>query len=104
MTVKNLQERKALKFPGERFELLEGVFSDLAWQMIQFPNAAHDDIIDSLAYHLPLIRRGGVAKKGDLPKNCPAYLERKFYEKQIEKNNHLPRRFRKFINQQMAFS
>ncbi len=104
MALQPYHERGALKFPGERFELLEGVFSDLAWQMIQFPNAAHDDILDSLAYHLPLIRRGGVAKKGDLPRNSPAWLEKKFYEKEIEKNNHLPRRFRKFINQQMAFS
>lgn len=88
-------ERGALKFPGEKFELLKGAFSELAWQMIQFPNASHDDIVDSLAMHLPLIRKGGVVKKADLKINTPAWLERQSYEKEIKYNQGLPRRLRR---------
>jgi predicted phage terminase large subunit-like protein len=90
-------ERGALKFPGKRVELLEGDFSTLAFQMIQFPHSAHDDILDSLAYHLPLIRRGGVVKKNDIPYRSPAWFERKMWEEEIEKNNSLPKRFRRII-------
>ncbi len=59
---------------------------------------------DSLAYHLPLIRRGGLVKKEELTRNTPAWLERKGLEKEFEKNSHLPRRFKRFVNQQLAFS
>ena len=103
MALQPYHERRALKFPGDRFELLEGEFSDLAWQMIQFPNAAHDDILDSLAYHLPLIRPGGLVKKAELPYNSPAYLEKKQWEKDIERNLSLPRRLRGRISD-LAFS
>jgi hypothetical protein len=88
-------ERGALKFPGERFELLKGAFSELAWQMIQFPSAPHDDCVDSLAQHLPLIRKGGLVKKAELPINSPAWLERKSWEKEVEYNMGLPRRLRR---------
>jgi len=88
-------ERGALKFPGEKFELLKGAFSELAWQMIQFPNASHDDIIDSLAQHLPLIRRGGLVKKAELKVNTPAWLELESYKKEIKYNGGLPRRLRR---------
>lgn len=97
-------ERGALKFPGTSVELLNGDFSTLAYQMIQFPNSSHDDILDSLAYHLPLIRRGGVVKKNELPYNSPAYLERKSLEQELEKISHLPRRYRPKLNEQLAFS
>src|SRR3990167_8139618 len=103
MALQPYHERRAIKFPGEKFELLEGVFSDLAWQMIQFPNSAHDDILDSLAYHLPLIRKGGLVKKSELPINSPAWLERESYEKEIKNNNSLPRRLRRQIPD-LAFS
>lgn len=96
--VKALQpfhERGSLKFPGEKFELLQDNFSELSWQMIQFPNAPHDDIVDSLAMHLPMIRKGGVAKKADLPKMSPAWIERKLYEQEVAHNRWLPKRLRR---------
>ena len=95
MALQPFHERKALKFPGVKFELLEKEFSELAWQMIQFPNASHDDIVDSLAYHIPLIRKGGLVKKAELPYNSPAWLERQSYEKEIKYNMGLPRRLRR---------
>ena len=103
MALQPYHERRAIKFPGEKFELLEGAFSKLAWQMIQFPNSAHDDILDSMAYHLTLIRRGGLVKKSELPINSPAWLERESYEKEIKNNNSLPRRLRRQIPD-LAFS
>jgi predicted phage terminase large subunit-like protein len=97
-------ERGALKFPGQSVELLDGDFATLAYQMIQFPNSSHDDILDSLAYHLPLIRKGGVVKKNHLPYNSPAYLERKSLEQDLKANSRLPRRLRRRISQELAFS
>lgn len=104
MALQPYHERQAIKFPGAKLELLRGEFSDLAYQMIQFPNAPHDDILDSLAYHLPLIRKGGVVKKQELPKNSPAWLERRAWEGDVEKNNRLPRRWRRQFIGELAFS
>ena len=90
MALQPFHERHAIKFPGERFELLTGAFSELAYQMIQFPNSAHDDCVDSLAWHVPLIRKGGLVKKSELPRNSPAWLEKQTFLKEIvimEKQN-----------------
>jgi hypothetical protein len=51
--------------------------------------------VDSLAQHLPLIRKGGLVKKAELPINSPAWLELKSYEKEIKYNMGLPRRLRR---------
>jgi hypothetical protein len=88
-------ERKSLRFPGKSFELLTGSYSELAWQMLQFPNSAHDDLLDSLSQHLPLIRKGGMAKKAEPKVNTPAWLELQAYRKEVEFNARLPRRLRR---------
>ena len=107
MALQPYHERRAIKFPGEKFELLEGAFSELGWQMVQYTHdgakSPHDDILDSLAYHLPLIRQGGLVKKAELPRNSPAWLERESYEKEIKNNNSLPRRLRRQLPD-LAFS
>ena len=103
MALQPYHEKHSIKFPGEKFELLNGGFAELAYQMIQFPHSAHDDLMDSLAYHLPLIRKGGIAKKAELPINSPAWLEKRSWLKDVEANSHLPRRFRKTIGE-LAFS
>ena len=90
-------ERGAIKFPGTCFELLKGAFSELSFQMVQFPNAPHDDILDSLAYHLPLIRKGGLVKTKEIPHNCPADLERQAYEQELKSMRMRPRRYRERI-------
>lgn len=96
-------ENRRIKFPGDSLELLQGAYSELAFQMIQFPNAPHDDILDSLAWNLPLIRKGGVAKKKDIEYNSPAWLERESYYKEINDMKRLPRRLRRGIPS-LAFS
>jgi predicted phage terminase large subunit-like protein len=90
-------ERGSIKFPGKQLELLEGTFSELAYQMLQFPNAAHDDILDSLAYHIPLVRAGGVAKKKEVPYMSPAWIELEAYRQEMKTRNRLPRRARGFV-------
>uniref|UniRef100_A0A6M3IVM9 Putative terminase n=1 Tax=viral metagenome TaxID=1070528 RepID=A0A6M3IVM9_9ZZZZ len=71
------------------------------------PEGLHDDGVMALglaamgiSYRFYKTR----AKPEDLlPINSPAYLERKSYEKELEINSHLPRRFRKPIGE-LAFS
>ena len=90
-------ERGALKFPGEKVELLKGDFSKLAYQMLQFPRGKHDDILDSLAYHLELIRKGGIVRKASHPKYSAAWLEERSIEKEVALHRYIPKRFRKAI-------
>jgi predicted phage terminase large subunit-like protein len=104
MALQPYHERGALKFPGKKLELLNGDFAVLSLQMLQFPNSAHDDLLDSMAYHLNLIRRGGLVKKAELPKNSPADLERRAYDEVVRKNNMLPRRFRNRVEHNLTFS
>lgn len=103
MALQPYHERGALKFPGKRLELLEKEFKELSIQMLQFPHSAHDDILDALAYHLPLIAKGGVVKKADIPENTPAWLEREAYKKELERNRRLPKRARTYV-EPLAFS
>ena len=99
MSLQPFHERGAIKFPGEKFELLTGSFSELGWQMVQYTHdgakSPHDDALDSLAYHVPLIRKGGIVKKAELPYLSPAWLEKQAWEREIKYNNSLPRRLRR---------
>ena len=71
------------------------------------PEGLHDDGVMSLG----LAARGmswnfyrKMENEQMIPYNSPAYLERKNWESEIEKNNRLPRRIRRKINSQLAFS
>ena len=48
MSLQPFHERRAIKFPGEKFELLEGAFCELSWQMVQYTHdgskSPHDDL------------------------------------------------------------
>ena len=100
MALQPYHERGALKFPGEKYELLKGGFAELANQMAQF-TPTHmpepNDLLDSLADHVEHISRGGVVKKADIPKGTPAWCERYEYEKELTLRRHIPRRFRRDI-------
>jgi len=104
MGLQPYHERGAIKFPGDKVEGLARGFNDLAYQMIQFPHSKHDDILDSLAYHLPLIRKGGVVKSEGPPRLTPAWLEQKALDEEIGRINSLPRRFRPSIDSRLAFN
>ena len=98
-------EQGLLKFPGTSVETLQGVWSQLAYQMLQFPRAAHDDLVDALAYHLQLVRRGTESTpKVTHPVTSAAWYEREVYLKQeLARQGTLPRRARTSLPQ-LAFS
>lgn len=100
MGLQPYHERGAIRFPGEKFELLKDGFSDLGHQMLEF-TPSHmpepNDLLDSLADHIALARKGGVAKEAKLPRNCPADLERKMYEQEIQYMGKRPRRARQRV-------
>ena len=88
-------ERGDLLFPGDSFEQMNGVWRDLGFQMIQYPSAPHDDILDSLSWHVQLIQRGGTPKKAGPKKNSPAWLEQQWIQKHHESQRRIPRQYRK---------
>jgi len=70
-------ERRALRFPGTSLETLTGVYRDLAWQLIQFPKSAKDDLADSLAGHVRLHRAGSLTPTQQVyPVTSAAWFER----------------------------
>ena len=95
-------ERGAIKFPGNKVESLSKHFYELAFQMLQFPKAQHDDILDSLAYQLQLIRPGGTVKKKGVPEFSVAGLELTQYKEHQMRNRFLPRKYQKRF--QMSFN
>ena len=91
-------ERGALRLKGERIETLPGVWGELAFQMIQYPKAPHDDIVDSLAFHVQLIRPGGTVTETRPDPTSAAGLELAYFE-QMSK-----RRRGKWRMPEMAFN
>ena len=95
-------ERGDLLFPGKSFEALNGVWRDLAFQMIQYPSAPHDDIIDSLSWHVNLIQRGGHAKVAGPPKYTPAWLEQQWMKSYEYTQSRIPHKYRKPVRPSFA--
>ncbi len=98
-------ERGALFIPGERIETLKGVYYKLVFQMQQFPNSAHDDVVDSLAYHLQLNRRGKANQppKVEYPYSSAAWFEREQRKTDIKEMARRPRWQRRPLPE-LAFS
>lgn len=71
------------------------------------PEGLHDDGVISLGLACRGMSWNFYRKMQNdtmIPYNSPAYLERKDWELEVEKNNRLPRRFRRKLNEQLAFS
>src|SRR3990167_10662300 len=99
LAVQPYHERGALRFPGKDVEGLKGAFSELAFQMLQYTPShrpLHDDILDSLAYHIKLIRVGGIILEKNIPHNSPAYIIDKINRSLLSSQNGLPLRYRRF--------
>ena len=97
-------ERGMLFFPGTTLNALSGVWSQLAFQMLQFPHSPKDDLLDSLAYHLQLKQAGQerpVVK--DPPFSSAAWFERRWAQEERAKNAKRPRWARTPVPQ-LAFS
>ena len=100
MGLQPYHERGALKFPGERLELLSGHYQTLAYQLLQFPRSPHDDYADSLAYHVPLHRKGTITTpKQDLPEFCIARIEQQAHAQAVETWRSTPRWARQPVTQ-----
>lgn len=86
-------ERGALRFPGTSVDTLTGVWGELAFQLIQFPKSAKDDIADSLAGHVMIHRPGSQhAQKKEIPFSSAAWYEREiWYKNRVREISRLPR-------------
>lgn len=98
-------ERQAIKFPGTRLELLTGVYQKLSLQMQQYPNSAHDDVLDSLSMHLNIQRPGERPKiVKEYPVTSAAWFEREVFQKQELKSLQRVPRWRRPSPTPLAFS
>ena len=85
-------ERGALKFPGTSVETLTGLYRDLAYQLIQFPKSAKDDLADSLAGHIRLHRAGSIAEVITTPPvTSAAWYEQELRKEEIQSLARRPR-------------
>ena len=85
-------ERGAIRFPGTSVETLTGDWSKLAYQMIQFPHSAKDDLVDSLAYHLQLKQAGALhPTPTEIPFTSAAWFEREQQKEEIQVMARRPR-------------
>ena len=97
-------ERGALRLPGERLELLTGPYQKLALQMMQFPHSQHDDVLDSLAYHVPIHRAGSTTiPTTEIPYSSAAWFEREQHKKLVQEIQRRPR-WRRAPLPQLTFS
>lgn len=98
LALQPFHERGDLLFPGDSVEGLSGAFSELAYQMIQFPKGQHDDVLDSLAWHVGIIRRGKkTVRTEEVPETSAAGIEKKDIDEMIRMNRRLPLKYRNRI-------
>ena len=97
-------EQGLLRFPGTSVEALTGVWSKLAYQMIEFPHSQHDDLLDSLAYHLQL-KQAGYTKPQvvEIPYTSAAWFEREQRKEELVELARRPR-WRRRPLPELAFS
>lgn len=88
-------ERGSLLFPGDKFERLTGAFNELAYQMLQFPKAPHDDVLDALAYQLNIMHKGGTVKTNKPAFTSAAWFEMQQYEEMQKMNKVVPSRLKR---------
>ena len=98
-------ERGALRFPGTSLDTLRGHYQTLAYQMLQFPKSAKDDLLDSLAGHIPLHQRGSqMTPPKEIPFSSAAWYEREIWHKQQIKVMARRPRWQRAPVPQLAFS
>ncbi len=98
MALQPIHERQEIYFPGKGLETLKTGYGQLAYQMMQL-TPSHmpepNDLLDALAYHVPIYRRGGFVEKEEVPVNSPAWLERGWIAEHNRLQKSLPRRYRR---------
>ena len=92
------QERGQIYLPGKNFNTLKRVYSELAYQMIQFTidgsKSPHDDLIISLAMHLDILHTGGSPKEEEPPETSAAALERDMIREMQSNRSRVPLKYR----------
>lgn len=99
LSLQPFHERGDLLFPKKGLHELGGGFKDLSGQMLQYTHAhrpRYDDVLDSLAYHTQLIRRGYGEKEEQLPEMCIANVIEESRVRFNESQRRIPRMFRKY--------
>lgn len=100
------QERKKIYLPARNFNALNGVYRELAFQMLQFTmdgsKSPHDDLIVSLAMHPELLVAGGDPKEEGPPPTSAAAFELEQVKSLRAHNRRVPLKYRK--NLTMAFN
>jgi hypothetical protein len=83
---------------SESFNTLSKVYSELAFQMIQFtingPMSPHDDLVKCLSFHMELISKGGTVEENEPDWTTAVALERDYIEKLNRRNSSVPRAYR----------
>lgn len=98
LSLQPYHERGDLLFPGDKVESLKGSFSELAYQMLQYTQEhrpIHDDLLDSLAYHIKLIQRGDGAPIEQYPENSIMGILEKERQLHNQAQRCLPRKYRR---------
>ena len=98
LSLQPYHERKAIHLPGKSFNMLPQVFSELAFQMIQFTidgsKSPNDDLLISLALHVAISIPGGDPAKEGPPPTSAAWIELQSYEELGSRNSVLPSKYR----------
>jgi predicted phage terminase large subunit-like protein len=99
LSLQPYHERGDLLFPGDSIHNLKGALSELAFQMLEYTQAhrpIHDDLLDSLAYHTKLIRRGDEDISQQIPQNSIRAVFERDRQKIIARVKMLPRPLRRY--------
>lgn len=93
-------ERRAILFPGEKVEGLSGSYAELASQMLQWTDThkpTHDDLLDSLSYHVKIIRAGQGEAGKPVPQDSILDIINRDRERYNTMQRRVPRRFRQYL-------
>lgn len=104
LALQPFHERGQFYLPGKDFNSLSQVYSELAFQMIQYTidgsKSPHDDLVVALGLQTEIMHSGGEAKKEGPPETSAAHYEKQYFK--TLNSSKVPRRFRQ--NLRMAFN
>ena len=98
LSLQPFHERGDLLF-SDKPDNLKGALGELVYQMLQYTQShrpIHDDLLDSLAYHTKLIRRGDGGGVDALPENCIMSILERQRQESMQSQRNLPRALRRY--------
>lgn len=98
LALQPMHERGMIHLPGKNFNTLRRVYSELAFQMIQFTidgsKSPHDDLLISLAMHLDIAQKGGEAKAEEPHWTSAVAIENAWFNEELKRRRCIPRKYR----------